>query len=284
MTQPDYSLTWILPIVRKSLKGTGNLQYSTFIQNLWMRLEELQIVQRLDLQQQQMQHRTFDFDNAPRGLMAAANEAFFYLFRNGYMVPEHNGGVLNHPNFNRYNVTKRGQDWAEGSDPVPEDAAGYMKLLKALVPNMDAVIEQYVVEALVAYERGAYFAAAVMLGAASEKALYLMADAMLPALASQKSQQTLQQLLQRRQLVKFLEFIRDTIDRNAKTIAPSDGALTQVSAMFDAIRAQRNDAVHPNSAQVTPESVRFLTANFPYFLSKCEELSTWFAAHPQSLA
>src|SRR5258707_5894138 len=104
-----------------------------------------------------------------------------------------------------------------------------------------------------------------MLGAASEKALYLLGNAMLPALKHQKSQQTLQQLLERRQLTKFLEFIRDTIDRNAKTIAPSDGAVTQVSAMFDSIRAQRNDAVHPNSAQVSPESVRFLTANFPYF-------------------
>jgi hypothetical protein len=89
--------------------------------------------------------------------------------------------------------------------------------------------------------------------------------------------------LQRRQLVKFLEFIRDTIDRNSKIIDPSDGAITQLSAMFDAIRAQRNDAVHPNSAQVTPESVRFMTANFPNFLSKCEELRDWLVAHPQSL-
>ncbi|MGD0797960.1 MAG: hypothetical protein ABR910_09570 [Acidobacteriaceae bacterium] len=257
------------------------------MQNLWTKLEEVGLAVRLEPLQQQMRRQTFDFDNAPYALKVAANEAFFYLIRNGYIVPQHsasNGFPEHHPTSFAYDVTKRGQEWTDSIDPIPEDAAGYMKVLRALVTKMDTVIEQYVVEALVAFERGADFAAAVMLGAASEKALYLLADALLPALASQKSQQTLQQLLQRRQLVKFLEFIRDTIDRNAKTIAPSDGAITQVSAMFDAIRAQRNDAVHPNSAQVTPESVRFLIANFPYFLSKCEALTTWFVAHPQSLA
>jgi hypothetical protein len=121
MTQPDYSLNWILPIVRKSLKGTGNLDYGTFMQNLWMRLEEIQVVKRLDPIEQQMQRRTFEFDRAPNGLMTAANEAFFYLFRSGYMVPQSNGGSpLTQPNFLRYDITERGRQWAEGSDPVQE--------------------------------------------------------------------------------------------------------------------------------------------------------------------
>ena len=61
------------------------------------------------------------------------------------------------------------------------------------MPSMDDVVEQYVTEALIAFERQAYFAAAVMLGAASEKALYILAEAMVDALKSQKAKQTLEQ-------------------------------------------------------------------------------------------
>jgi hypothetical protein len=73
-----------------------------------------------------------------------------------------------------------------------------MKFLHDRVPNMDAVVELYVREALTPFERQAYFAAAVMLGAASEKALYLLADAILGALKNPTSKQTLRDLLQGR--------------------------------------------------------------------------------------
>ena len=56
---------------------------------------------------------------------------------------------------------------------LPEDALRYMKFLHEMVPTLDSVIEQYVSESLIAFEREALFASAVMLGAASEKRLYL---------------------------------------------------------------------------------------------------------------
>jgi hypothetical protein len=254
------------------------------MQHLWMKLEEVHLVMRLDLHQQQMQRRTFDFDNAPHGLMAAANEAFFYLVRNGYVVPLHSGGVLNHPSFQSYDITARGKEWADGNEPLPEDIAGYMKFLRDRVLNMDSVIEQYVSEALIAFERQAYFAAAVMLGAASEKALYLLAEAMVNALKSLKAKQTLEQHLKGRSFNPFFTFIRDALERNRKLPnMPYDGAITHLMSLFEAVRTQRNDAVHPNTGQVSADSVRLLTASFPYALSKSEELRTWLVANPQSL-
>jgi hypothetical protein len=181
-------------------------------------------------------------------------------------------------------MTLRGLEWAKGNEPLPEDIAGYMKFLHDRIPNLDAVIEQYITDGLIAFERGAYFAAAVMLGAASEKALYLLAEAMVDALKSPKEKQTLEQHLKGRSLNPLLTFVRDAFERNRKVPnIPYDGAIPHLMSMFEAVRTQRNDAVHPTTGQVSPDSVRLLTASFPYALSKCEELRVWLRANPQSL-
>jgi hypothetical protein len=60
--------------------------------------------------------------------------------------------------------------------------AGYMKFLRGNVPILDDVIAQYMLEALEAFNREAYFAAAVMIGAASEKAVYLLAASLMNVL------------------------------------------------------------------------------------------------------
>ena len=56
--------------------------------------------------------------------------------------------------------------------------------------------------------------------------------------------------------------------------------LPHLMSMFEAVRTQRNDAVHPTTGQVSADSVRLLTASFPYALSKSEELRTWLIANP----
>lgn len=285
MTPPTYTLDWILPFVRQALKGTGNLEYSNFVNNVWLQLEKAQTagVERHDFHSGQP--GTFNWASAPWELKNATNEAFFFLFRNGYIIPQPPSGVnLNHPTFIRYDVTPRGHEWAEGNEPLPEDIAGYMKLLHQRVPNIDSVIDQYVAEAVRAFNEGLDFAAAVMLGAASEKALYLLADDTLGALKSQTSQKQLQKLMSERKLNPLLVFVRDALLRNkAKPGIPLDGATTQLMALFDAIRTQRNDAVHPTTGQVSAASNRHLIASLPYALSKCEEMRDWLRANPQRL-
>jgi hypothetical protein len=277
MTQPTYSLLWILPYVRRALNGVGNLNFNQYLGNLWSQLEKDQIA---DAQRHTIhtgQAGQINWEGAPSGLRNAATEAFFYLFRNGFISPQPPSGYPNHPGFDRYDMTLRGLEWAKGNEPLPEDIAGYMKFLHDRIPNLDAVIEQYITDGLIAFERGAYFAAAVMLGAASEKALYLLAEAMVDALKSPKEKQTLEQHLKGRSLNPLLTFVRKVPN------IPYDGAIPHLMSMFEAVRTQRNDAVHPTTGQVSPDSVRLLTASFPYALSKCEELRVWLRANPQSL-
>jgi hypothetical protein len=47
-------------------------------------------------------------------------------------------------------------------------------------------------------------------------------------------------------------------------------------SLFEAIRVQRNDAVHPQNAMVSDLSVRLSYQAFPQTLAKVEELRSWF--------
>jgi hypothetical protein len=162
-----------------------------------------------------------------------------------------------------------------------------MKLLRERVPALDPIIEQYVIEALTAFDRDAYFASAVMLGAASEKELYLLAEAVFSALKDPKKQSKLRGLLDRRKLLELFETVRDTIHQGvtAKVIpyTDSEGSTTHLMSLYEAVRVQRNDAVHPMNAIVSEDSVRLLLQSFPYALSKSEELRAWCVANPGSL-
>lgn len=209
------------------------------------------------------------------------------LIRNGYAVEKPTGDFINQPSSQWYRWTERGKQWIAGADPVPEDAEGYLNFLRARVPELDSVIQQYVTEAVTAFERQAYFGAAVMLGAASEKALYALADSLLAAIKTTKSREKLQDLLDRRRLLSLFEFVRDTIDNatKAKTLPypVGEGSTTHLMSIYEAVRVQRNDAVHPMNASVSADSVRFLLVSFPYTLQKAEALRNWFAGHPLSI-
>jgi hypothetical protein len=223
------------------------------------------------------------FENLPLELQNAAAEAFWYLMRNGYVVPVPNQGGAVNLNLHRYDVAERGVEWFKGEEPLPEGTDSYMKFLTDRVPNADAAIVQYVREALHAFNGQAYFAAAVMIGAASEKAIYLLAGDMVTALKPTQSNRLEKLLTERGAAKKLLDFILKVIERNKDKDLPRDGATFQLTALFDAIRTERNSAVHPNTAEVSGDSVRIFTTVFPYALAKSEDLRAWLKSNPLSL-
>jgi hypothetical protein len=288
MAQDTFTLAWILPYVREALKQTSNFEFRTYANALFMQLEQAQVngVARFP-PGSYTGGQTFQYAAMPADLQALVSEAFFHLFHKGYIAPVAPDTQLNLPHLHMFNVTRRGRAWFQGKEPLPEDAVRYLKFLCDRVPAIDPIIEQYVIEALWAFEREAYFASAVMLGAASEKELYLLAEAVLLALKDPKKHSKLKVLLDRRKLLELFETVRDTIREavTAKLIpyADSEGSTTYLMSLYEAIRVQRNDAVHPMNAIVSEDSVRLLLQSFPYSLSKSEELRVWFAANPGSI-
>jgi hypothetical protein len=187
-----------------------------------------------------------------------------------------------------YCWTERGPQAIKEAEPLPEEATGYVSFLKKLVPTLDDVIEQYVIEALTAFNRDAYFAAAVMAGAASEKAIYLLATSLLSALKPSRRRADLETAMNKRQLSALLDCVRKTLeDCSTGKQAPipysaSEGATAHLTSLSDAIRTQRN-AIHPLKATVSASSPRLTLCSLPYALATTEKLREWLGAHPASL-
>lgn len=291
MNPANYNLERILQLVRASFnEQMGDLSCRVFFDRLWKKLESMNdpgVVRPSP--NDYHPGRTYLYDKAPYDLQAAANEAFCYLLNAGYAYPKPTGDYLNFNRSEWYGWSERGKQWIQGAEPIPEEASGYMSFLRGRVPRLDDVIEQYVSEAITAFNRDANFAAAVMVGAASEKAIYLLAASLLTALKPSHRRTGLETTLNRRQLFALLESLRKILEDcsigNSPTIpySASEGATAHLASLFEAIRAQRNDAVHPMKAVVSVSSVRLLLCSLPYALSTTEKLREWLDANPSSL-
>lgn len=288
MDRTNYTVERVLQLVRASFnEQMGELSSKIFFQRLWAKLEGVNdpgVVKPLPHQHHLGQQ--YLYDQAPFDLQSVASQGFFYLLNAGYVYPKPTGDYLNFSRSEWYCWTERGLQWIKGAQPIPEEVTGYMKLLREHVPTLDDVITQYILEALKAFNREAYFAAAVMVGAASEKAVYLLAASLLNALKPSRRRTALETAISKRQLFALLDSVRKTIeDCSAGNPAPipysvSEGATPHLASLFEAIRTQRNDAVHPMNATVSASSVRLLLHSFPYALSTTEKIRTWLAANP----
>lgn len=291
MSQTSYSVERVLQLVRSSFnEQMGDLSCKVFFERLWRKLDEVNdpgvIKPALH---QQYTGQTYLYDQAPQTLISAASEGFAYLISAGYIYSRLTGDFVNFPRSEWYAWTERGLQWVRGAEPVPEEVTGYMNFLRKHVATLDDVIEQYMLEALTAFNREAYFAAAVMVGAASEKAVYLLAESLLRALKPSRRRSTLESALSKRQLYALLDFVRKTIEElTSGATAPipysaSEGAPVHLASLFEAIRTQRNDAVHPMSAKVSASSVCLLLHSFPYAVNTVEKLRVWLDANPGGL-
>jgi hypothetical protein len=60
-------------------------------------------------------------------------------------------------------------------------------------------------------------------------------------------------------------------------------SVTTEAFLIEAIKMQRNDAMHPMNAAVSADSVRLSFHAFPHALEKLEALRAWFLANPKSI-
>jgi len=285
MATTEFDLSWILPYVRESLRERGNVSFDSYMEGLWEVLHRA----RIEGVEKRGAHQGyagtyFNFDAAPQDLRLAAIEAFAYLEHNRFILrppPTSVASLLSHT---QITITKRGQNWAKGVEPLPEDYNGYMKQFAA---NTDPVVREYVSEALHTYIHGTYFASAVMIGAASEKSIYLLADSLVPALKDPAKQSSLQKKIDARRLETLLKGVEQIVaDGHTTKTIPSDvmgGTTRHLLSLFDHIRLQRNDAVHPMNFFVSADSVRFALSAFPVAFERVEVLRQWCIAHPATL-
>jgi hypothetical protein len=182
-------------------------------------------------------------------------------------------------------VTDYGREWAESDlEPIPEDTVSYSRFLKDNVAGIDPVIAQYIGEALNTFNRGFLMASAVLLGAASEKLVYLLAEALIASPATAAVSAALPELLERRRLGPLCDGVFGMFDRLAgegripyEIHEESAGSLR---SLFAAIRIQRDDAVRPVSENFSKGQLRLLLLSFPHVCRKAYDFLSWLRANP----
>ena len=280
--QFDYSVASMLPFARTAIRGTSNFDLKQFSECLFSELEKANVPGVVRESPQGVYKYNFSDLHCPNKLKYGVIEVFCHLLHRGFIAPE----AQTFPvalNYSRYWKTARGESWAAGGDPVPEDVAGYMHHLTSLVPSIDPVIRQYVQEGLGSFAREMYFSAAVMLGAASEKEIYLLGGSLAGALKDTGARTQFTNQLNGRSLYSLLMSMGKHLAMCKVPRAIFDGAQNHLTSLFESIRVQRNDAVHPNTANVFPETVRLSYDAFPPALQKAESLRKWFDENPLSI-
>ncbi|MFC1991027.1 hypothetical protein ACFLU9_02625 [Chloroflexota bacterium] len=209
------------------------------------------------------------------------SEVIWDLILEHVMVPVGGSPDVGYP---QLRLTEFGQDYISQSAPHYHDPEGYIEFLKNIVPNIDTVIEQYIFESLNCYRQQLFFASAVMIGAAAEKAILLLLQAITDSMSDpNRKRKTAQLLEERRSLPDMFKTIRETLDPliKKKTIPYSvhRGCTEHLMSLFEMIRVQRNDAVHPMAGQVDRTKVFLSLQTIPTALESINKLIEWLRSN-----
>lgn len=190
------------------------------------------------------------------------------------------GSHSSNPIWPNLRLTDFGRSVIESCEPHFYDPEEYLTTLKSLVPNLDDIIAQYAIEALKCYRHNLLFASAVIIGAAAERALILLLEAICDWEQDKVKKQKAEALLSNPKLPKMFETIRSTIEQvDKKKLMPykvHEGAIDHIISFCEMIRVHRNDAVHPEIGQVSREKILLSINTFPVGLQVLERVRNWF--------
>ena len=216
-------------------------------------------------------------------LLTKLADSYQQLLTLGYVVPlVENYTTLSNSAFQ---ITETGSAWiAADTTLIPEAPDEYLAALRKLVPEVDQVVFEYVREALAGYNHRAFFAAAVMIGAAGEKLLYLMVEAMKNSATDPSLKQQAENSYTGRSIMALFRTLNQSlaVAKQRRLIDSDmwDNVDVHLLALEDGIRQQRNDAVHPQTANVSQEKIFMTLYAFPTTCRKAYDLIGWFSSHP----
>jgi hypothetical protein len=179
-----------------------------------------------------------------------------------------------------FHVTPFGREYLEKTTPHFLDSDGYVRYLMATVPGVDATVLQYTQEAARAFKAQLWFAAAVMLGAASERTIFLLLEAVTDR-APQTEKPKLIKLLEQPRLGEIFKAIQARVAAEIKAgrlpYSVHQSCTEHLLSLLEMIRVHRNEAVHPAAAKVDRQKVFIALQTFPEALRVIEGLRQWFA-------
>lgn len=180
-----------------------------------------------------------------------------------------------------FHVTPFGRAYLEQMVPHFLDPNGYLQYVKSLVPSIDDIVLQYTQECARAFRAQLWFASAVMMGAASERTILLLLEAILNKTPS-PNKARLTKLLEQPKLSEIFKTIQLRISEEIKAgnlpYSVHQGCTEHLLSLAEMIRVHRNEAVHPAAAKIDRQKVLIALQTFPEALRVIEGLRKWFAA------
>jgi hypothetical protein len=208
------------------------------------------------------------------------NEIIWDLIQERIVTP---GFDASNPDYPFFRLTNFGKDYIIKTAPHFYDPQGYLEFLKKIIPSLDPIIEQYVFESLNCYRQQIFFASAVMIGAAAEKAILLLLQAIHDSMQNPTNKKKVSQLLERPNLPDIYDLIIKTIEplikSNTIPYTVHRGSTEHLLSLFEMIRVQRNDAIHPTNGKVDRTKVFLSLQTIPTALECIYSLIGWFKAN-----
>ena len=167
-------------------------------------------------------------------------------------------------------VTAHGSSVLATQGPPVYDYSGYLSELRSRVSNLDDIVAQYLSESLRAYQYNLYFASAVMLACASERAVLMLMEAYVASIGDETNRAKLAGRLASRDIstayARFKESFDSTKGQLGVAMAVRDFDL-HVDATFTFVRIVRNSVVHAKELpQLTSSVVYANLQQFSYYV------------------
>ncbi len=137
----------------------------------------------------------------------------------------------------------------------PHDPIGYLSRLESRVSQVDPTVRIYLSESLGTFLHGNLTASMVMLGVAAERVFDLICDALAPALLDPVEKSTFHKLLTQLSVRRRLDWVHGKMRRLEDGRPPAgypDRATVMTIAIYELMRAQRNDLGHPREEPPRP--------------------------------
>jgi hypothetical protein len=186
-----------------------------------------------------------------------------------------------------FTLSDAGRAILDDTLPNPDDPQGYVTRLRTIVPSMSPLVEIYVTEAALAFEKRCYLASVVMLGVASEAAFFEMAKAFARSpLVSGGREKLIETIEGSTSFVQKFEAIRTKLQM-AKASLPEavrDGLALNLDAIVDLLRINRNEAGHPTGRRFDRADAFNALTLFSRYLSVIETIRLYsesLQAHEQ---
>jgi hypothetical protein len=168
---------------------------------------------------------------------------------------------------------------------LPFEIERFPELIKERLPACDSVIVSFIREAKDALKADLLLSSAFLLGAASEKAIYLLVDAYANAIRDAKHSQAFKERAGKKQMIskKFEEFMQSY--KSCKT-QPTDqklqhDSITILTSLFTFYRLTRNEVGHPEIVPNLDKGVILANmAQFIHYLDTVYSLIDFFKNNP----